>query len=79
MKVMFSTDMGRVSRGSTGKVEVGILPHLEEQVSAAPLENDVPGLISPGKEAEELASQVERVQVQIYYSLLGGTTLRTAI
>src|SRR5438132_4763070 len=41
MKVMFSTDIGRVSRGSTGWVEVGISPPLEEQVSAAPLENGV--------------------------------------
>jgi hypothetical protein len=48
MKVMFSTDMGRVSRGSTGKVEIGILPPLEEQVSAAPLENGVTKLTSIG-------------------------------
>jgi len=47
MKVMFSTDMGRVSRGSTGKVEIGMLPPLEERVSAAPLENGVPDLNSP--------------------------------
>jgi hypothetical protein len=65
--------MGRVSRGSTEKVEVGILPPLEEQVSAAPLENGVPNLISSQIGSEQLATQVETMWIQMHYISLGKT------